>query len=55
MPYTTGSMLDGTSAEQIGPILMPILIKDIILHIGRMPTYKQVARHMKIVSRFSLS
>jgi transposase-like protein len=48
---TADCMLDDTSAEQIGPALTPLLNRDVILCTDGMPTYKQVARHAKIVHR----
>lgn len=48
---TADCILNGTSAEQIGAALTPLLNKDVILCTDGMPAYKQIARHAKIVHR----
>lgn len=46
---TAGCILHGTSAEQIGSALTPLLNKDVILCTDSMPAYKRIARHARIV------
>ncbi len=44
-------ILHGTSAEQIGSVLTPLLNMDVILCTDGMPAYKQIAKHARIVHR----
>ncbi len=48
---TADYILHGTSAEQIGTTLTPLLKKDVILCTNRMLASKQIARHAKIAHR----
>jgi len=46
---TADCVLQGTSTQQIEPVLIPLLNKDVILCTDGMPTYKQIARQANIV------
>lgn len=48
---TANCILHGTSAQQIEPVLIPLLNKDVILCTDGLPTYKQIARQANIVHR----
>ncbi len=48
---TANCILHGTSAQQIGSALVPLLNKDVILCTDGLPTYKQIARQANIVHR----
>jgi len=48
---TAGSILRGTSIQQIEPVLISLLNKDVILCTDGLPTYKQIARQANIVHR----
>jgi len=48
---TADCILHGISTQQIEPVLIPLLNKDVILCTDGMPTYKQIARQANIVHR----
>lgn len=46
---TASCILHGTSTQQIEPVLIPLLNKDVILCTDGLPAYKQIARQANIV------
>ena len=48
---TAGCILHGINTQQIEPVLIPLLNKEVILCTDGMPTYKQIARQANIVHR----
>lgn len=48
---TADCILHGTSTQQIEPVLIPLLNKDVILCTDGMPAYKQIAQQANIVHR----
>ena len=48
---TADGILHGINTQQIEPVLIPLLNKEVILCTDGMPTYKQIARQANIVHR----